>query len=223
MSKPYRIRDEWKQTWVHITILCMSSYGAILVLLRDRLPEQIAIHWGPDDVADGFAGFWEGLVLFPYGFMVLMFLTVLVVPKFAKKGQLSPNNLKSLRLIASIMSLTNLLLFSYVALKNAGGIEMQPSSLVLLIVGSTTLIGGIIFPKLSPNPYIGIRTKALLEDEELWRKVHRLSAPIWIGFGLIAIVVALTIPLAPAAQLVILLGPLVVTGVLIQIVKKRRT
>jgi uncharacterized membrane protein len=221
MNKTYRIRDEWKQTWVHISILCMVSYGAILFLLYDRLPKQIVIHWGPNNVADGWASLWEGLVLFPFGLMIFTFMTMLIVPKFAKKkSQLSPNNLKTLRVIGIIVAFTNLILFSYVALKNAGGIDLEPSSIVLFIVGIGNFVAGVIFPKLSPNPYIGIRTKALLEDEVLWRKVHRLSAPIWMGFGLIALVVAFTYSLNTPAMLVVLTGPLVASLILIQVAKR---
>jgi uncharacterized membrane protein len=221
MNNAYRIRDEWKQTWVHISLLCMISYGAVLALLYDRLPEQIIIHWGPNNVADDWAGFWEGLVFFPFGLMAFTFIALLVAPKFAKKkSQLSPNNVKTLRVTGMIIACTNLILFSYIALKNVGGVEMEPSSIALLIFGITTFAAGIVFPKLSPNPFIGIRTKALVEDDMLWRKVHRLSAPFWMGFGLLAIVIAVTYTLNVVATFIILTGPLVASFIIIQVAKR---
>jgi uncharacterized membrane protein len=42
-----------------------------------------------------------------------------------------------------------------------------------------------------PNYFFGIRTPWALENEEVWRKTHRLAARLWLPGGLLLVVLSL--------------------------------
>jgi len=49
---------------------------------------------------------------------------------------------------------------------------------------------GNYLQSVKPNYFIGIRTPWTLENEETWKKVHRLGGKLWLVGGLITIFIA---------------------------------
>lgn len=62
-------------------------------------------------------------------------------------------------------------------------------------LGGVSVLLGLLFgalgnylPVLRPNPFIGIRVPATLNDENNWRKTHRFAGPIFLLGGLLLVV-----------------------------------
>jgi uncharacterized membrane protein len=70
-------------------------------------------------------------------------------------------------------------------------------SLLFLFVGTSLLLTLLAIPmvagKIPPNPWYGFRTRASLEDPELWYKVNRYSGRWLLVIGVLGAVVALAL------------------------------
>ena len=86
--------------------------------------------------------------------------------------------------LADIVALFFLVMF-FLTLFNYLGYEVQMDRWVLIGVTLLFLLLGNYFGKLKPNYFISIRTPWTLENEENWRKTHRLSGMIWVVGSLI--------------------------------------
>ncbi|MEI8273178.1 MAG: SdpI family protein, partial [Paludibacter sp.] len=67
--------------------------------------------------------------------------------------------------------------------------EINPNLLIALI-GAFYVVLGNYLQSVKPNYFIGIRTPWTLENEETWKKVHRLGGKLWLVGGLITIFIA---------------------------------
>ena len=76
-------------------------------------------------------------------------------------------------------------------LSNAGSLK-NPNLLVALI-GVLFAVLGNYFQAIRPNYFIGIRTPWTLENEEVWKKTHRLGGRLWIACGLLIAVISFII------------------------------
>ena len=73
-------------------------------------------------------------------------------------------------------------------LLQALGYEFDIGKIVLLVVILMFIGIGNYLSVIEPNYFIGIRTPWTLEDPEVWRKTHRLTARLWVTSGLILLV-----------------------------------
>lgn len=62
---------------------------------------------------------------------------------------------------------------------------------ITLGVGLLFAVMGNLMPKLRQNYFIGIKTPWALEDEENWRKTHRMAGRLWFGAGIVMMLFSL--------------------------------
>jgi len=65
--------------------------------------------------------------------------------------------------------------------------------LLIALIGALYAILGNYFQTLKPNYFIGIRTPWTLENEQIWKKTHRLAGRLWIAGGLLTIIISFLI------------------------------
>ena len=58
--------------------------------------------------------------------------------------------------------------------------------------GLLFILIGNVMGRFKHNYFVGIRTPWTLANEEVWRKTHRVAAPIWVLGGIINILLAFT-------------------------------
>lgn len=89
----------------------------------------------------------------------------------------------------------------------------------LLLLGLGLAVMGNVMPRTRPNPIMGIRTRATLNDPLLWARVHRLFGGLLVGSGVL--VMLLTILAVQYALIgfvgALLLSCLIVLGVLVNL------
>ena len=102
------------------------------------------------------------------------------------KGQ----NRKALGLVLWICPAVSLLA-GFMTLSTALGVELlDVNTLMLLFLGLLFLIIGNYLPKCRQNYTIGIRVMWALEDEENWTATHRFASRLWVGCGVVILLLA---------------------------------
>jgi len=62
---------------------------------------------------------------------------------------------------------------------------------ILISMGALLLLAGNLMPRLRPNPVMGLRTRATLNDPVLWTRMHRVFGGLLVASGVLVIVLAL--------------------------------
>lgn len=160
-----------------------------LLMIWKELPAQVATHF---DIA-GNPNDWTDKSNMPYmigAITIGTYLLMLAIPYFDPKKKIEQMGEKyySLRLIMTLfMSVIGFYLL-YVSSKNT----INPNLLIAL-VGAFYAVLGNYLQSVKPNYFIGIRTPWSLENEETWRKTHRLAGKLWLGGGLLTMLIALMV------------------------------
>ncbi len=156
------------------------------IILWNRLPEEMPIHWGtgnaPDDWASkGFAVF--GLPLFLLAIHWVCFIATVADPK--------KNNINSkmfdivLYICPGISVIVNTFIYSF-----SLGIELNVGLIMSLLMGVMFVIIGNYLPKCKQSYTMGIKLPWTLSDEDNWNKTHRLGGILWVAGGFVIIAVS---------------------------------
>ncbi len=174
-----------KQNKLKTVISTLVTLLPILVgiILWDKLPEKVAIHYNVNNVADGwcskaFAVF--ALPLFMAALHLFGLLATSLDPKYNNIGK-KPISLvfwlvPSLTLV--VMSLTYAI---------ALDVKLEVGFVVLLFVGVLFIIMGNIMPKTKQNFSFGIKIPWTLNDEDNWNKTHRIAGFTMVIAGVVTI------------------------------------
>lgn len=154
------------------------------LVLWNRLPEQIAVHWG----ADGAANEWSSKSIAVFGLpmfvLILEWLCILMTMADPKKKNISEKIFCAMLWGMSALSLI-LNCVSYFA---ALGGKVNMNMLVFLLLGIFFTVIGNYMPKTKQSYTMGIRLSWTLNSEENWNRTHRLAGFVWSVCGLLLIV-----------------------------------
>jgi uncharacterized membrane protein len=169
-----------------------------------QLPSRVVSHWDFNGQANGWCSrefhaiFFPVLLAFLYGLFSLM-------PKFDPRGERYFEFAEVYLIIRNLIVLVLAIVFAAATFSNLG-YAINIGATVSAVIGLMMIILGNYFGKLKRNYFIGIRTPWTLSSENVWNKTHRLSARLFIIWGLALI-------LAPwldsTAAFIIILGGLV--------------
>lgn len=156
------------------------------LLLWNRLPEQIATHFGPDGTPNG----WSNKAFAVFGLPLFLFIThwfcVLITFIDPKKKNIAGKPFRLMLWICPIISLlTNGLVYA-----TALGIAASVHVVIPLVLGLLFMIIGNYLPKCKPNYTIGIKVPWALNDEDNWNHTHRLVGWVWVIGGVLIIATA---------------------------------
>ncbi len=167
------------------TVLMLLPIG-FGVIVWDKLPEKIAIHWGINGEADGFAGRPVAVFALPLVVLAIHWLCVLVTSLDRKnKGK----NEKVQSLVLWICPILTLFL-NAIMYMTAFGKDVNVPLFVVFFIGALFTVIGNYMPKVTQNRTIGIKIKWTLENEENWYATHRLAGKVWTVGGIILMISA---------------------------------
>jgi len=157
-----------------------------LAMVWKNLPVQVPTHF---DLA-GNPNDWSEKTSLPYiiGSMGIgSYLLMLFIPYFDPKKKIDQMGEKyySLRLMMTLFM--SALSFYLLYVSNKGVIN---PNLLIALIGAFYVVLGNYLQTVKPNYFIGIRTPWTLENEETWRKTHRLGGKLWLIGGLITVLIA---------------------------------
>lgn len=159
-----------------------------LAYVWNKLPEKVPMHWNIKGEIDRF-GEKSELILIPILLPLLIYITLLVIPKIDPKNKISKmgNKYQHIKiLLTTFMSI--LALFIIYTAKNQ---TIANPNYIVLLIGILYIILGNYFKTIKPNYFIGIKTPWTLESETVWRETHKLGGKMWFVGGIIIILSSL--------------------------------
>ena len=150
------------------------------MLLMDRFPESMAIHFGFNGQPDGFASPVTAVFVMPLILLASQWLLVLISQ--LDKSNHDRNQKIQKVVLWAIPILCNLCSFTMYAL--ALGVKFSPSGWMLLFMGILFAVLGNYMPKTRMNATIGIKIPSTYSSEENWNATHRLAGKLWMAGGI---------------------------------------
>lgn len=173
-------------TFIATVLVCLLPF-VLSAIFYSQLPEQMAIHWGTDGEANGFAPKLFAAFGLPTFMLVIHLFVYFMLNNDPKKANMS----KALRAVA-LWTVPVLALGCQIItiLWNLTENKFNFSTYVIAGVGILIIIFGNYLPKCKQNYVMGIRLPWTLNSEENWNRTHRFSGYVWIIGGLLIIVTA---------------------------------
>lgn len=172
-----------KNNKLKILLSSLLTLSPILLglILWDKLPNTMSIHWGADGVADGFGSKAIAVFLLPSILFALNLLCMLVTALDKKQAE---QNKKALNLIFWIMPVISISLSGtfYSIFLNK---EFDITILLPILFGLMFLSIGNYLPKIKQNQTLGIKLPWTIYNEENWNKTHRFGGKVWAICGII--------------------------------------
>ena len=170
----------------HKKTLILTSLLTLLpipvgLLLWNRLPEQITIHWGLNNTPDGWAG--KQIVVFgmPALLLAVQWVGVLLTSLDPKVKNADGKPMKLVLWLIPAISLTLCgVIYGY-----ALGLDFNMDNVALLLVGLLFLIIGNYLPKCKQSYTLGIKLPWTLKSEANWNATHRFGGKVWMLGGLL--------------------------------------
>ena len=168
------------KTLVITSVICLLPI-VLGVLLYDRLPDMIAIHFdfagNPDN--------WGSKTLVVFGMPALLCLLNIIVNVSTRKygGENQSMLIKLSRWLVALIAVVVV----PITLFKAIGADIPIQVIVPVLVGVIFIIIGNYLPKTKQNPVAGVRVKWTMESAENWRRTSRFSGYLFIIGGFVMI------------------------------------
>lgn len=180
---PTLSREQLRRDWPLIVLLL--GLLALGIYFYPQLPERVPSHSNVRGEVDGYSSRFFGafgLPLMNLGIYVLMLVAPSLDPKKASYQRFAGAYNVIRWSIIAIMSLLHIVvLMAGLGYNIDVGRVVQPAISVMFI-----LIGNQM-GRFKHNYFVGIRTPWTLANEEVWRKTHRVSGPIWVVGGFLGL------------------------------------
>lgn len=173
----------WKQNKYKIIVTTLITLVPMLIgcILWERLPDQIATHFGADNMAND----WSSKTFTVFGipaFLAVLHLVCLFAVSADPKSQGMGRKAFGLMfwIIPSISLFMETIIYAI-----ALGADLDIGLFVRMFFGILFIILGNILPKARQNHSFGFRVPWTLEDEENWRRTHRIGGCCLVIAGVI--------------------------------------
>ena len=175
-----------KKYKITIIITTLSTLLPILfgLIVWNRLPEQIATHWGADGQADGYSGKAFAVFGMPCILAVLQLFVSFITLNDPKRRNIHKKPLTLVLWIIPVMSL----IVNSITYAIALGMDIDVWIVVSILIGILFIVLGNYMPKLQQNYTICIRVPWTLNSTENWNRTHRLGGKTFILGGFLLII-----------------------------------
>lgn len=170
-----------KEIMISSVVILLPMIFSLIVW--DRIPEQIATHWGIDGEPDGWSSKMVGLVVIPF-FLLLVHLVCLIAVLLDPRNRGLSD--KIFRVVIWLCPVLSLIINPYVTL-SALGYEYDITNLMSLLIGIMFIILGNYMPKTKRNYTVGIKLPWTLNSDENWRRTHRVGGIAMVACGVVVL------------------------------------
>lgn len=191
-----------KLTVAITSVIALIPMAAGLILW-DRLPERMAVHFSVGNQADGWTG--RGAAVFALPLICLaVHWALIITTSTGKRKEISPKVAAlTLWIAPAISMLGGAIIYSY-----ALGKTPDVGLIVCIFMGVLFAALGNYMPKCKQNSIVGIRTRSTLSSADNWYHTHRVAGKSFL-FGGISLITAgiagapwLAVIIVPAAALI---------------------
>ncbi|MBL7741706.1 MAG: SdpI family protein [Chitinophagaceae bacterium] len=194
----------------------MAAPSVYLAIIWSRLPEKVAVHFDLQGNPDRYGSKNELLVTV----IVLTVITMLAYLLLTNIYRIDPKkyaagNKDRLQSIAFAVVLLLAVVLCLIIYSSSQGSIKLGIGFIFAAVGLMLAVVGNYLPNMKPNYFAGLRLPWTLENEDNWKKTHRLAGKMFFAGGLLLAVICLfTSPLASiiiffAGTLIMILVPCV--------------
>ena len=189
-----------------ITLVVLLIPMIVGMILWNKLPNEMATHWGPDGEPNGYSSRAFAVFGISITILVLHLIASLITAK-KDTGAISDKLFCLLLWICPVMSI----MIATITYATALGYEVNVPFGTLMMVGIIYIALGNYLPKARQNRFFGIRVKWTLESKKNWEHSNRFSAKLMVVLGLIYIICAVISIFVEmkVALVVIVLGTLI--------------
>ena len=151
------------------------------LILWNKLPEQIPMHWNVAGEVDGWGS--KGMLVFylPLFIVGLQWVCALATSHVPEGKGI---NWKISKLVLWICPYVSLLIHTLVYAKILG-YDLAVNIIMPLSFGLMFMVIGNYLPKCKRNYFIGIKVPWALNNDENWNKTHRFAGKVWVAGGAI--------------------------------------
>lgn len=186
-----------------VIILLPMLFG---LLVYDKLPEQMATHWGADGSANGWSSTAFAVFALPI-FLLIMHLVCLLITSRDRSND--GQNQKALGLVFWIIPITSLLTNGMVY-ATAFGMTLGISLIIPMFLGLMFIVIGNYMPKCKQNFTLGVKIRPTLESEANWNATHRVTGKVWFFGGVIMLFFSLLPTEIMIPAVLVLMLPLII-------------
>ena len=161
-----------------ILILLPSLVGCVF---WNQLPEEIPTHFNLLGQADGYNHKMSAIFGLPALMLLMHWVLLFLMIKDPKSSNISSKIQVLIYWIIPFVSCLSMISIFGESL----GYSMMSGLLAQIFMGVVMIVIGNYLPKTRRNYIIGIRLPWTLENDENWRKTHRLAGKIWVLGGLL--------------------------------------
>ena len=170
----------------YITAIVTLIPIVIGLILWNKLPDQIPIHWNIYGKVDAFSSKAEAVFVLPVFLLAIHRLGTIISIHDPKSENIKGKPLFLVFWICPVISLVCNSIMYATALGNKVNVEI----IMPLFIGALFIVIGNYLPKCKQNHTIGIKIPWTLNDEENWNKTHRLAGFLWVISGIVIMATA---------------------------------
>ena len=179
------MKKYFNKSLILTSLICLFPI-LVGILLYDKLPSEIPIHFDFTGIADNYASKNIAVFLLPLFLVFINILAHLGIDSDPKK-QNTPNIIKNIgKWIAPLIAIFIVPTTFLVAI----GIEIKITLIATIFISILFIIIGNYLPKCKQNYTVGIKVPWTLNSEENWNKTHRFSGFLFFFVGIILFVSA---------------------------------
>lgn len=189
-------------------ILSIAAIGLGLAL-EPRFPEQMAVHWNEQGVADGYGSRFMGIWFLPL-MTIGLTLLLLGIPRIDPLKK----NIDQFKKEYYTFILLFVFFFIYlhgISLLFNLGVQFNLLTVMIPAFAGFFYYIGVMMEKAKRNYFIGVRTPWTLADDEVWNETHRVGAK---GFKIGGVITLLGV-VFPSLAIWLMMVPLLVVSVFI--------
>ena len=177
------------------------------LLLWNRLPEQMPIHWNASGEIDDWSSKAAVVFLLPLILLALHWLCIGITCLDPKSKDMTAKMMGLVVWVCPFIALVVMTLTYAAAL----GYNLSVEILMPLLLGAMFLVMGNYLPKCKRNYTIGIKVSWALDDEENWNATHRFAGKVWVLGGAVMMATSVfgNVILLPVITLVMASVPVV--------------
>jgi uncharacterized membrane protein len=190
----------------------VAAATAFSLAVYNRLPQEIPTHWGLHGEVNG----WSSRAFAAWLMPILMAVLALVLPFLPKIDPRGANFVKFRPTYDLVVNaIITMLGVIHVCMLGVGlGWPISMERITPLLVGGLLVLLGNVMPRARPNWWFGIRTPWTLSNDRVWERTHRLGGYLFVGAGLLLVLLAafppvIALPMLIAVVIVAVVVPLV--------------
>lgn len=171
-----------------LAVLILSPL-VYLALVWSSLPDEVPLHFGADGQPDRW-GSKSTLIYLPGLLPLGIYLLMKVIPLIDPKNSIQKMGNKYHILSLFLVGFMTVVAFLVITLGLGKSISTLPT--IPALIGVLFIVLGNYMQSIKPNYFLGIRTPWTLESDVVWRKTHRLGGRLFMGGGILMVLVAFT-------------------------------